>query len=116
MLLGFAIATAFFWMIVFVVFGQVTVRKLRKNPATRHELGMEFMSGYDIFNVAGALALPRWLNRKLRGTPLTFLYANADILDKHTTRLDRLLAMIFYVLLILSASLLWISIFIDMFL
>ena len=34
--------------VLYVVFGQVTVRKLRKNPNTKELLGMEFISGWDI--------------------------------------------------------------------
>lgn len=98
------LAIFFFSLILFVIFGQTTVRKLRKNPATKEELGFEFISGLDILNVAGALALPRWLNRKLRSTPLAGMYANAELLDKFTNKFDRILATIFYVLV--SSSLL----------
>lgn len=86
----------FIAMILFVIFGQVTVRKLRKNSETKDELGIEFASGWDIINVAGALAMPRWLNRKLRNTSLSYLYANADLLDKNTNTFDRILAALFY--------------------
>ena len=92
--------TMFFGMIFFVLFGQITVRKLRKNPETKGMLGIEFASGWDIINVAGALAMPRWLNQKLQSTPLSFLYANAAILDRHTSKFDRVLAVIFYTLYI----------------
>lgn len=101
-LLGIAAGFGFLAMILFVIFGQVTVRRLRKNPETKNQLGIEFMSGWDIFNVAGALAFPRWLNRKLRNTPLSSMYANADILDKHTNLFDRILASVFYVLWVSS--------------
>lgn len=84
-------------LMLFVLFGQTTVRKLRKNPATKDELGMAFMSGWDILNVAGALALPRWLNQKLRNTPLAVMYANADLLDRFTNKYDRALATVFYI-------------------
>ncbi len=90
-------------LILYVIFGQLTVRKLRKNPETKQDLGMEFASGWDILNVAGALAMPRWLNRKLRSTPLSFMYADADLLDKHTTLFDRVLAIIFYWLFTISS-------------
>ena len=96
--------TLFPAMILFVVFGQVTVRKLRKNSETKDKLGIEFTSGWDILNVAGALALPRWLNRKLRDSALSSLYANADILDKNTNTFDRILATLFYVLFVFSGS------------
>ncbi len=91
--------TGFMTSILFVIFGQVTVRKLRKNPETKDHLGLEFASGWDILNVAKALALPKWLNDKLEGTPLSFLYADSDLLYKHTTKFDRILARVFYLLL-----------------
>ncbi len=90
-------------LFLYVVFGQITVRKLRKNPKSKDQLGMEFVSGWDILNVAGALSLPRWINRKLRETPLSFMYADADLLDKHTNWFDRVLAIIFYGLFMLSS-------------
>ena len=42
--------------ILFVVFGEVTVRRLRKDPATRRYLGFEFCSGWDIVNAGVALS------------------------------------------------------------
>jgi len=97
-LFAICLLVLFISLTLFVIFGQITVRRLRKNPATKNELGLELMSGWDILNVAGALALPRWLNRKLRNTPLSSMYANADVLDKHTNLFDRALATVFYVL------------------
>jgi len=63
---------------------------------------MEFVSGWDIFNVASALALPRWLNRRFRNSPIAFLSANAEILGKHTNIVDRVLATIFFILFYFS--------------
>jgi len=85
-LLGIATLFTIIAAIFFVIFGQVTVRKLRKNPKTKHELGMEFASGWDILNVAGALATPRWLNRKFRKSPLGSLHAKADLIEKNTSK------------------------------
>lgn len=99
LLVGVLIILGFITSILFVVFGQVTVRKLRKNPETKDHLGLEFVSGWDILNVAKALALPKWLSDKLEGTPLFFLYADSDLLYKHTTKFDRILARVFYLLL-----------------
>lgn len=101
-LLGVTAAIGFIAMILFVIFGQLTVRKLRKNPETKDELGIEFMSGWDIFNVAGALALPHWLNQKLKKSPLSAIYANAELLKKHTNLFDKMLAIVFYVLWVVS--------------
>ncbi len=44
-LLGVAVAVAFVSAILFVIFWQVTVRKLRKSPETKQALGVEFASG-----------------------------------------------------------------------
>ena len=101
-LFAYIMGAAFFAMLFYIFFGQITVRKLRKNPETKHALGVEFASGWDVLNVAGALAMPRWLNRKLRSTPLAGLYADADLLDKFTNRFDRVLATIFYTLFMFS--------------
>ena len=102
-LFAISMGALFLAMILYILFGQITVRKLRKNPNTKDELGVEFASGWDVLNVAGTLALPRWLNRKLRNSPLSYLYANAEILDENTNLFDRVLATIFYGLFIFSA-------------
>ena len=78
--------------ILFVVFGQVTVRKLRKNPATRDLLGIQFVSGWDIANAARALSFPRAFARRADRGPLAALHANSEALYSHTTPLDRFLA------------------------
>lgn len=103
-LLGICVLLLFIGLVIFVIFGQVTVRKLRKKPETKGALGIEFASGWDILNVAGALAMPRWVNKKLRNTQLASLYADAELLDKHTNRFDRFLAALFYLLWVLSVS------------
>lgn len=110
---AFIILLAIFAMIFLVLFGQVTVRKLRKNPITKHELGIELISGWDIINVAEALASPKWLSRKLKRSPLSPLYANSEVLYRHTNRIDRMLARIFYYSLILSGALLILFCLID---
>jgi len=104
MLFAYTLGFLFIALILFVIFGQTTVRKLRKNPETTNELGMEFASGWDILNVASALALPKWLNRKFRKSRLAFLSANAEILDKNTNTYDRVLAIIFFVLFYSSGT------------
>jgi hypothetical protein len=96
-------------LIFYVLFGQITVRRLRKNPETKGRLGVEFASGWDIFNVAQALSLPRFITRKLAESPMANFYANRDVLDKSTTVFDRGLANTFYWLLVLSIVLIFIS-------
>lgn len=101
-LLALVGVATFLVMILFVLFGQITVRKLRKNPETKNELGMEFVSGWDIVNVAQALAMPKFIMRIFKSAPLSALYADADLLHKHTNAFDRLLGSLFYWLLMIS--------------
>ena len=80
---------------LYVLFCQITVRRLRKNPKSKGRLGVEFASGWDIFNVAQALSLPKFITRKLAESPMSNLYANRDVLDESTNLFDRCLARIF---------------------
>jgi hypothetical protein len=102
LLVGILIGMSVIVMILYVAFGQITVRKLRRNPKTKHALGIEFVSGWDIINVAQALALPEFITKKLKRSSLSSLYADAELLQCNTSRFDRLLAGFFYWLLMLT--------------
>ena len=95
-LLGYCVAVMLFSLLLYVLFGQITVRKLRKNPETKQELGLEFASGWDILNVAQALATPRKIHKLLENGQLAFLHANSELISKHTNRFDKALAIIFF--------------------
>ena len=99
----FIMLTIIIALTFFVIFGEKTVRKLRKNPKTKDSLGIEFMSGWDILNVMMALALPKRMTRMFKKSPLAALYADIDLLEKHTTRSDCILARISSFLLLSSA-------------
>ncbi|MCA0901992.1 hypothetical protein [Microbulbifer agarilyticus] len=101
-LLGIAFIPGFFSCILFVIFGQVTARKLRKNPEVSRHLGMEFMSGWNILNIAQALATPQRAHKMLENSPVSFLHANSELLKKHTNKLDRILAILFFWPLMIS--------------
>lgn len=106
---GCAFAALLIAWILFIVFGQVTVRKLRKNPETMHELGVELASGWDIFNVAQALTLPKSWTDRMAKSRLSFMEANAQLLRQHTTQLDRILARCFYILFVSSGVTMFIA-------
>lgn len=82
--------------ILYVVFGQVTVRKLRNNPEIKNLLGIEFVSGGDIVNVAQTLSLPRAFMQRLDKGHYSFMHANSEVVYTHTTKFDRLLGRLFY--------------------
>ncbi|WP_188149378.1 hypothetical protein [Teredinibacter waterburyi] len=109
-LLAFSAFLMLIAAVLFVLFGQITVRKLRKKNETKSSLGAEFASGWDILNVAQALALPRYITKKLAKSPMSGFYADRDLLEKHTTLFDRLLANIFWYLYVTSVALMLILI------
>lgn len=96
------IASSIIVGVLYVIFGQITVKKLRKNPKTKDALGLEYASGWDIINVAQALALPKSWSRRMQASQLWFMHANATLLHEHTTTFDRILGFAFYWLLISS--------------
>ena len=91
-------------MILLVIFGQVTVRRLRKDQNLKDKLGVEFMSGYDIVNVASALTMPKWFRDKLKDSPLSFLSADYQALYEATKPFERVLAKVFWISLVTSVS------------
>lgn len=103
-LLGILFALVLVAMLLYIVFGQLTVRKLRNTPEAKQILGIEFISGWDIINVAQALSMPKWFVRKLKDNQLNTMFADAELLYEHTTKLDRLLAKVLYWLLLFSSA------------
>ena len=106
-LLAISVAVMLISWVLFVIFGQVTVRKLRKNPETRQALGLEFASGWDILNVAQALSIPKTIAQKLRHKSEAMglgLEADPDLLYQYTTVFDRVLARLFYIPFFLSGT------------
>ncbi len=101
-LFSFGLLGTFLSMILYVLFGQLTVKKLRKDEVLKNSLGLELVGGWDIINVAQALAIPRSWSKKLENSPLSALYAKSECLRENTTRFDRVLAAMFYWLLTLS--------------
>jgi hypothetical protein len=101
-LLAIACSIGFFAAVFYILFGQITVRKLRKNPEIKNKLGFEYVSGWDIINVAQSLSISRKLSKKLENSPLSALYAKSELLHAHTNKFDRVLGAIFYWLLMVS--------------
>ena len=109
-LLAFSAFLMLIAAILYVLFGQITVRKLRKKPELKNELGFEFVSGWDILNVAGALSTPKWLREKFATSRLSGLAANYQLLYENTSKFDRVLARIFWFFYIVSVVLMLIFI------
>ncbi|OMH39518.1 hypothetical protein [Motiliproteus sp. MSK22-1] len=113
---GIVLFALFLTCILFVTFGQITVRKLRKNTTTKESLGVEFASGWDILNVAEALALPKVITDRFEGSPISVMFASADVLRKNTNTFDKVLAALFFWLFVFTGvSLLVLSLYMTLF-
>ncbi len=88
--------------VFYVLFGQITVRRLRRNKATKDLLGFEFVSGMDIVNAAQALTLPRAWMKKLEQSPISAMFSRSELLYQNTSSFDRIIARVFYCLLMFS--------------
>ncbi len=73
---------------------------------------MEFASGWDIFNVAQALTLPKVVAQRIRRNSMG-IEADPDVLYKHTTVFDRVLARVFYTLFFVSVFAMFILMVLD---
>lgn len=91
-------------LILYVLFGQITVRKLRNNPVTKDALGFQYASGTEIANVVKILAISRRKASKLKHGKMSFLYADVDLIYEHTTGFDRFLAKAVYWSSVLGGS------------
>lgn len=100
-----ALASMIVNLVLFVVFGEVTVRRLRKLPDGPGRLGIEFISGGDIINASLALSRSSWLTRRLEASPAAGWVADTRWLREHTTRLDRALARAHFYTLWLTVTL-----------
>jgi hypothetical protein len=95
--LGIIILASIVTGLLFVLFGQVTVRKLRKKAKDTNQLGIELASGWDILNVAGALSTPKWLRDKFTSSRLSGLNANYQFIYSNTNKFDRILGRVFWI-------------------
>ncbi len=96
MFLGIIIIATVLVGLLFVIFGQITVRKLRKRNHNKNKLGVELASGWDILNAAGALSTPSWLRKKFESSRLSGFSANYEFLYENTNKFDRILARVFW--------------------
>lgn len=117
---GFTLMLIILAWLLFLLFGQITVKKLRKNLMTKNFLGIEFMSGWDIFNVAHALCRPNFLNkffkeRKKNKLIIKVFYLEKGLIVEHTTQFDRVLAHVFYFTFIFAGVALLVGIGLDVF-
>ena len=102
-LMGWAALLMVISAVLLVLFGQITVRKLRKNPETKDSLGISLASGWDIINVASALCAPKCYRERVKNSPLIAFSADYDLLYKHTTLFDRILGRAFWGLTVISS-------------
>ena len=93
---GYAIGGFLLFWILFLIFSQFTVRKLKRNPETQNELGANFISIWHNFNIIYALVLPIRFLRLIGNGPIGGIYANADLIRQHTGVIDKVFAYLIF--------------------
>jgi len=100
--LAIAVTMAVIAWVLLLILGLSTMRKLKKNPRTRDQLGINLIWGWQTINVAQAVTLPRSWMQKLRDRVDGSKFANHELLHIHTTMLDRLLLRLFFIIFSVS--------------
>lgn len=100
------IALMFLSCVFGMVFAWVTMRKLRKNPLVKDYLGVEFIGGHDAFKVGQSLTFPKFTAKRTQTSEGREFNIDPKLLYKHTTKFDRILARVFYMLTLVSTAIL----------
>ena len=119
-LCGILLLGCLIFSIQFILVGQFTARKLRKNPKTKDHLGFAFMHGWEILNIIGALGRPKRITERMKKSwlPMSWVHGDDELIKKHTTRFDRRLSIItwyysaaFYIFILIVMSLGYFGVF-----
>ncbi|MBU6439621.1 MAG: hypothetical protein KGS28_05245 [Betaproteobacteria bacterium] len=93
------------WIFLFVVLALHTVRRLRRQPGVEDRLGVEFIRGWRVLNVAMAVSWPRRVLDYLDYRAQPIVHFHAATIRAHTTRADRVLGRACYAAHVLTVLL-----------
>ncbi len=78
------------WVLFFII-NIKTVRRLRKNPITKDELGFHLFWGWYALNLSVALfASKKWMIKR-RSHSDGYLFANPDLMRQYTTLFEKII-------------------------
>ncbi|MCF6325448.1 MAG: hypothetical protein L3J89_14215 [Gammaproteobacteria bacterium] len=78
-------------VILFFIINIKTVRRLRKNPITRDELGFHLVWGWYAITISLVLFVPNERMAKRRSYSDGFLFANQDLVAQYTTPFEKVI-------------------------
>ncbi len=90
--------------ILFFVINIKTVRRLKKNPVTKGELGFHFFWGWYAITVSQALTFSKEWTTKRKKRSHGYMFANYNLMYQYTTPFEKILSKIFILLGLLSAT------------
>lgn len=70
-------------------------------------------SGWDIFNVAGAMCRPQWLSERLRRSTLSFTAADERPIYENTNWFDRLLGRTMFIMMMSAVAVMLVLILLN---
>jgi len=77
------------WILFFII-NIKTVRRLRKNPITRDELGFHLFWGWYAITISQALFFSKEWTTKRRNRPNGYMFANKDLVEQYTTPFEKI--------------------------
>ncbi len=78
-------------VILFFIINIKTVRRLRKNPITRDELGFHLWWGWYALNVAEAVFFSKEWMAKRKKRSHGYMFANKDLVEQYTTPFEKII-------------------------
>jgi len=77
--------------ILFCIINIKTVRRLRKNPITKDELGFHLWWGWYALNIAEAIFFSKEWMAKRKKRSHGYLFANKDLVEQYTTPFEKII-------------------------
>ncbi len=100
------------WILFFIINLKI-VRRLRKNPITKDELGFHLFWGWYALNISEALFFSKKWMTKRRSRPHGYMFANFNLVHQYTTPFEKVICKLFVILGLLSIVSLLIIGFLD---
>ncbi len=88
--------------VLFFIINLKTVRRLRKNPITKDELGLSLVWGWHAITVSEALLFSKEYTTKRRKRSHGYMFANYDLVYQYTTPFEKAICKLFIILGVFS--------------
>ncbi len=89
------------WILFFII-NIKTVRRLRKNPITKNELGFHLFWGWYALNISETLLFSKEWTIRRRNSSNGYMFANYDLVHQYTTPFEKVICKLCIILSLFS--------------